>query len=183
VRNSAFLGLLIALGIIVFTAWYYQNPPAADEPPPPAGSTNLVLGKPSEQWTLQDLTGKEVRLKDFQDKVVFLNLWATWCGPCLHEMPSIQGLADSLKGDKVAFVLVTREDPAMVAAFVKKRGIKLPVYLFRRSLAEFPTEFKKDGIPATFILNTKGEIVYEHVGASDWNSDQIREFLRNLAKS
>lgn len=145
------------------------NLPAQADPP--------ALGNPDPAWSFRSLNGQAMTLGELKGKVVFVNVWATWCGPCVKEMPSIQALFDSVKADDVAFVIVTDEKADHVRKFVADRGWTLPIYITESQL---PEAFHTEGIPATFVLNPRGEIVYTAVGSADWNTDEVRGFLRKL---
>ncbi|MGH9861578.1 MAG: TlpA family protein disulfide reductase [Candidatus Acidiferrales bacterium] len=135
------------------------------------------LGAADYDWRLTALDGRELSLGEFQDKVVFLNVWATWCGPCRREMPAIQRLHDSVSGDGVALVLVSEEDAAEVRAYVEKGKYTFPVYL---SAGAVPKMFNTGTIPATYVINPQGRVVFEHIGAAAWDSDVCQSFLRAL---
>ncbi|MCF8304515.1 MAG: TlpA family protein disulfide reductase, partial [Bacteroidales bacterium] len=79
-------------------------------------------------WPLKTLDGKQIDFTRFSDQVIFLNRWATWCPPCIAEMPSIQDLYKDY-GKKVAFVLVSNEEPETVKKFMEKKGFTFPVYI------------------------------------------------------
>ena len=144
----------------------------------PGRTDQHVLGVADPAWPLRTLEGKEVPFGSFQGRVVFLNVWATWCPPCVAEIPSIQVLRDSLKNDEVDVVLVTQELPETVRSFVEKKGWNLPIYIARG----VPEVFATEGIPATFVVNRRGEVVFNHIGGMDWNTNECREFLRRLLK-
>ncbi len=126
---------------------------------------------------LETLDAKEVSFGSFQGRTVFLNIWATWCSPCVGEIPSIQKLHDAVNEQGIAVVLVTTEQPEEVHRFVRKKGWHVPVYVARRGL---PAIFETHAIPATFFINRRGEVVYQHTGRADWNTDACRSFLRRL---
>jgi thiol-disulfide isomerase/thioredoxin len=111
---------------------------------------------------------------------VFLNVWATWCGPCVAEMPSIQRLWEITRDDGVAFVIASDEEPAKISEFLKKRGLTLPVY---RMNGKPPPAFHTAGIPATFILGADGRIALRHTGAAQWDHPDTVKFLRGLRGS
>jgi thiol-disulfide isomerase/thioredoxin len=138
----------------------------------------MRIGRLPGGWMLMDLDGKQVQAGDFLGKVVFLNHWATWCGPCVAEMPSINALHESLRGSDVAFIIVTREQPGVVKSFVKAKNWSLPIYI---ALEPLPPVLRTDGIPATFVINRKGEVVFRAVGGEDWNDDEFRAFLKKLS--
>jgi thiol-disulfide isomerase/thioredoxin len=105
-----------------------------------------------------------------------INIWATWCAPCIAEMPSIEKLYIDYKDD-VHFVIATYEDKSLVDAFLQKQNLNLPVY---RNQTKEPLLLHSKTIPATFILNTKGEIIVSEKGTSNWNSKSVRELLDQL---
>jgi thiol-disulfide isomerase/thioredoxin/uncharacterized protein (DUF983 family) len=143
----------------------------------PAPEEAVTLGRLNPGWTVRGLDGKVTKIADLHGKVLFINIWATWCAPCVAEMPSIEALHKSLADSNVAFLIVSKEPEQTVRLFVQKKQWTLPFYLNDRPL---PPMLETEGIPATFIVNTKGEIVFRHVGASNWDSDQCRDFLLGL---
>ncbi len=122
------------------------------------------------------LDGRETTLGEHRGKVVFVNVWATWCGPCVNEMPGIQALYDSARKEGVAFVLVSEEKSEVVKTFVEQEKYSFPVF----TSENLPDKFKTQGIPATFVVNRQGAIVHKHVGSADWNTESCRKFLRSL---
>jgi thiol-disulfide isomerase/thioredoxin len=173
------LSLCLVVGAGTFAAMMLAGPLLfqAASPRFPSGEEPTVLGKAEEAWTLQTLDGKDVQFASFHGKVIFLNRWATWCGPCVSEIPSIERLAESVKGEDVVFLLVSDESPQLVRAFVEKKGLQVPVYVSR---SKVPALFTSHAIPATFIVNRRGEIVFQHIGSANWDSDDGRRFLRSL---
>ena len=129
------------------------------------------------EWKFQSLDGEETSLSAFEGKVLFVNLWATWCGPCVVEMPSIQRLYEQFPQEDVAFLLVSDERPDVVEEFVQEKGWELPLYV---SADEKPSAFKTLGIPATFILDREGRIVFRHVGSAAWDDESSVRFLTGL---
>lgn len=137
-----------------------------------------TLNEASYQWQFKTLDGKEVNLASFQNEVIFLNFWATWCPPCVAEMPSIQKLYDDYE-DKVAFLLVTNEEAQTVSRFMQKKGLDMPVYLNQYQL---PDDLSTSTIPTTYILSKNGDIVMEKEGAARWNSSKVRNLLEELVE-
>ena len=129
------------------------------------------------EWKLQSLDGEETSLAAFEGKVLFVNLWATWCGPCVVEMPSIQRLYEQFQQEDVAFVLVSDEPPDVVEPFVQEKGWELPMYVSNDAR---PSVFESRGIPATFILDREGRIVFSHVGSARWDDETSVRFLNGL---
>lgn len=143
-------------------------------PPPPFPQQESLTGI---EWKLQGLEGEETSLSAFEGKVLFVNLWATWCGPCVVEMPSIQRLYEQFAQEDVAFLLVSDEAPDLVEKFAREQGWELPLYI---SDDEKPSAFESLGIPATFILDRKGRIVFRHVGSARWDDETSVRFLSDL---
>jgi thiol-disulfide isomerase/thioredoxin len=137
------------------------------EPPLQKGLAAQMVNAQNEPVTFTDLRGK----------VLFVNNWASWCAPCIAEMPSIQELKRKLNGVEVEFVMVSfDDDPSKAKAFIKKRNYDLDIYFPGQ---EYP--FVTTSIPATFIIDKSGETVLEHVGMADYSTDQIVNQLKALA--
>lgn len=131
-------------------------------------------------WELKGLNTKSINFTDFENKVIFVNFWATWCPPCRAEMPIIQELYDDYK-DKISFVFVTAENWETVNTYFNKNGYNLPVY---NSLSSPPQLFlETNSIPATYIINSKGIVLVNKTGAADWNSSKIRNLLDESIKN
>jgi len=134
------------------------------------------LSKFDYEWKLVDREGNKVELSDFSGKVILLNYWATWCPPCIAEMPSLQSLYNDYQ-DKIVFVFLTSDDKSKVDAFMNKRNFTLPVY-FQESKA--PAKLFTSSLPTTFLIDQNGKILIDEVGASDWNGESMRSILDKL---
>ncbi|MBO6516904.1 MAG: TlpA family protein disulfide reductase [Bacteroidia bacterium] len=124
-------------------------------------------------WNLQSTTGELVNLADFKGKKIVINFWATWCPPCIAEMPSMQALYTSYQDD-VVFLFVTNDEIERVKHFLKKENLNIPVYT---SLSGAPDMLASSRLPTTYILNEAGEIVVEKTGSANWNSETIHQVL------
>lgn len=129
-----------------------------------------------EDWYLKSDDDVVLNFKDTKGKVVFVNFWATWCPPCIAEMPSLQALYKDYK-DKVVFVFSTTDDFETIKGFKEKRNFNFQVY---RPTRNVPSELETSSIPRTFIINKQGEIVVDESGAVDWNSETVRLQLDQL---
>lgn len=127
---------------------------------------------------LERLDGTPFDARTLQGKVVFLNFWATWCGPCRMEMPSIQRLCDKVKGDGVVFLVISDESREKIAEFVKKSPYTFPIY---RSIGAPPAVYRTRAIPATFILTPDGRIAFKHVGSAGWDDESTLAFLKGIS--
>jgi thiol-disulfide isomerase/thioredoxin len=121
---------------------------------------------------LRDLEGKPVAMDE--NKLVFVNVWATWCGPCNMEMPGIQKLYDKYKAhEKIAFYIISDEDSETVNPFIARKGYKLPFYQFAGT---YPSALDGNAIPRTYIIY-KGKILVEEIGASQWDRPEIVDLI------
>ena len=141
----------------------------------PSRITNY--GHTDYNWSIRTLNENEISLSEFKGKVIFINFWATWCAPCIAEMPSIQLLYASLKLEDVAFLLISDEDEKKVQDFMKEKKYTFPVFLRGEDL---PKVFQESGIPRTYIVNREGGIVFKEVGAVKWDDESCMRFLRRL---
>lgn len=133
----------------------------------------------SYNWNLKGLNSQNINFSEFENKIVFVNFWATWCPPCRAEMPMIHKLYNDYK-DKIAFVFVTNEDWNTVSTFFKKKGYDLPVY---NSVSKPPQKLTvTNSIPASYLIDKKGAILISKVGAANWNSDKVRKLIDDLLK-
>ena len=105
-----------------------------------------------------------------------MNFWATWCPPCIAEMPSIQALYNDYN-ENVVFLFVTNDDFEIVNKFKTKKGFNFKVY---QPINEVPENLMTRSIPRTFIINKAGEIVVDESGAVDWNSQKVRQQFDQL---
>lgn len=132
----------------------------------------------TNSWLLTDLNGNQVTYGELSEKPLFLNIWATWCPPCVAELPGIQEL-NSEFGQQVSFILVSNENPEIVKAFAKKYNYDgLPFYISN----SVPPEFSSRSIPTTFIIDKNGIVKVNKKGAAKWNSDKTEKLLHQLIK-
>lgn len=122
--------------------------------------------------TLSDMKGNMVAMDT--SKLAFINIWATWCGPCNAEMPSIQSLYDRYKDHpKMAFYIVSDEEPTTVQNFLQKKDYELPFYLYSGG---YPAPLSGNAIPRTYMVRN-GQVLTEQIGAVNWNDPQIFKFI------
>lgn len=133
-------------------------------------------------FTVKDLKGNVVNAEEFKGKVVFLNLWATWCGPCRVEMPSIESLYNSCDKDNIAFVILsldTEQNFKKVVNYVNDKNFSFPVYVVNKGLTK---QLQVPSIPTTFIVGKDGNIKRKEVGAANYDTPKFRKFLEELTK-
>jgi thiol-disulfide isomerase/thioredoxin len=127
-------------------------------------------------WKLKSDANTTLDFDETKGKVVFINFWATWCPPCIAEMPSLQALYTDYN-DKVVFLFVTSDDFETVEKFKSKKDFDFEVF---KSLNEVPVALTTRSIPRTFVINKNGAIVIDESGAIDWNSETVRLQLDQL---
>jgi thiol-disulfide isomerase/thioredoxin len=140
-------------------------------------ATMSNLAKVDYNLKLIDKDGNTRSLEEFKGKVIFLNFWATWCPPCIAEMPSIDKLHEEM-GDEVAFVLLSFDDDFERAkAFDKRKGYDLPIYAVASNL---PAMFQSTALPTTYIIDAEGNLALTHKGMADYETKDFKGFLRSL---
>lgn len=127
-------------------------------------------------WVLESNRGKRTEFSQFQGEVVIINFWATWCPPCIAEMPSFQELYQDYQ-DKVTFLFVSGEQHQTVENFMKRKRFDLPAY---KMLTKAPEPMDGRTLPTTYVISKDGSIVVDKVGSADWNSESFRGTLDQL---
>jgi thiol-disulfide isomerase/thioredoxin len=131
-------------------------------------------------FNLQTLDGRQLNMHDLRGKVLFLNLWATWCGPCRAEMPGIEKLYTSETSDSIVFIMLSldkRGDERKINNYLTEKGYTFPVY---RPVGSLPEKLQVPSIPVTLVVNKKGNVVYRHVGAASYDTNRFKKFLKDL---
>lgn len=152
------------------------------QPKVPDGSTEVMSTGISvnEEILFENPNGEVIKLSDQRGKVVFINFWATWCPPCIAEMPSINTLYSEFSdNDKVMFLLVDMDNNrAKSQKFMDKRKFELPIYTPASSI---PSSYMSGSLPTTLVLNKYGKIVFKHEGMGDFSNEEFQTFLTKLA--
>ncbi|HUV69457.1 MAG TPA: TlpA disulfide reductase family protein [Terracidiphilus sp.] len=140
------------------------------------GSHPAQTGKIAPNFTVSDGT-TTVRLADYRGKVVLVNFWATWCGPCVIELPSLLQLHRD-QPNLVILAISVDEDPDAYKTFLARHHVDL--ITVRNPSESVPDLFHTDMWPETYVIDRKGVIRAKYVGAQDWSDPQIRTFLSSL---
>jgi len=127
-------------------------------------------------WKLMDQKGNDFDFETAKGKVILVNLWATWCPPCVAELPNMDDLYKDYK-DKVVFLFVSNEKMHKVNSFLDRRELSIPAYA---PLSEYPVDLASNTLPTTYIIGKDGVIHVDKTGAANWNSDGVRAFLDEL---
>lgn len=177
--------LLLIAGAAVYFA-FFKSPVQENSPISGPGAGTPAAGTPaagtpgaeapaaqeSVYLPLTDLTGKEVTMDE--NKIAFVNVWATWCGPCNMEMPGIQTLYNKYKDHgKIAFYIISDEDAETVNPFIARKGYNLPFYQYA---GPYPSQLDGNAIPRTYIIY-KGKILAQEIGASQWDRPEVIDII------
>lgn len=126
-------------------------------------------------WTLSDLSGSQFDFNTVKGKIVVINFWATWCPPCIAEMPSLQELYDRYKGNEnIMFLYISNEKKSVVNKFLSKKKYTFEVF---QPLTDYPSSFDVSSIPRTFIIDKNGKIIIDKTGPADWSSRSVLETI------
>ncbi|MBT8319080.1 MAG: TlpA family protein disulfide reductase [Gramella sp.] len=146
----------------------FSNSDARKTQPSPNASFDLKL---------RDENGVMIPFGRFKGKVIFINFWATWCPPCLAEMPAINNLYQKM-GDDVVFVMLSMDQEFETAvSFKKRKGYNFPIYSLGSSL---PLMYQSRTLPTTYVISADGKLELTHKGMSNYDTADFIEFLNNL---
>ena len=166
-RRRQILAILVVCGVAAFSVWTALRAPRRPR----------ALVAPS--FVLADLKGRVVKMDDLRGKVVLVNLWTTWCPPCVDEMPTLEELSKRMSGrDFVVLAVSQDEDSSLVGPWVHKRGFTFPVLLDERG--KVGADLGITGYPETFVVDRQGRIVHHHIGYRNWSEPGIVVALKTL---
>jgi peroxiredoxin len=175
------------------------KPNAANSPQVPPESDNLAavasllrlvpnsgqhVGEIASDFSLPDSSGNLINLSNYRGKFVFLNFWATWCGACRGEMASLESLYRELKGQsdfELVTVSVDQQGWNSISPFLKSNSYDIPV--LSDSSNRVSSSYGISGIPATFIVDRRGRIVWDCAGGLDWSNDSLKSALKGLFRT
>jgi thiol-disulfide isomerase/thioredoxin len=143
---------------------------------PKEESNAQKLSDDDYQWRYRDMEGEAINFEELKGKVIVLNFWATWCPPCVAELPSIQKLYEDF-GEKVEFVLISDEENFTIKSFFRKKGYDLPVY---HPMDQVPEALYSRSLPTTFVISKDGRIVMSKKGAANWHGENVINLLNQL---
>lgn len=176
IRQFALLGLF---GLLFAVGGLAATKPALSEkrlglvdPAIPAPNTAFSDGQ------------QPIRLDAYRGKTVVLNVWATWCTPCLKEMPSLDRLSAKLEGEGIKVLALSEDDggEAQVKPYLEKLKVTRLTHLFDTRQAAFQ-DFAIRGLPTTFVISPEGKIIARLEGAAEWDSKGMIQQIRRLSKA
>lgn len=143
-------------------------------------SPTLVETNGEIEGELYDAEGNPVDFKSFEGRIVFINNWASWCPPCVAEMPTIQRLRETMSEKEVVFVMVSfDQNTSKGLKWMKKKKMDLPVYF---PGSNFPQKFLTPSIPTTFVLDRNGNVLFTHTGMADYDSEKFTAQMQQWIK-
>ena len=157
--------------------------PAGSEPPLQGvfkdNFTLLNPAVPAPQASFSDAKGRDLTLAEFEGRVVLLNFWATWCAPCVREMPTLDRVQSKLGGEGLSVVAVSEDRGGLdvVDPFLKQLGLRhLEIYLDPRGT--LAREFGLAGLPTTLLIDAEGQLVGGLEGPAEWDSEEAVSLIR-----
>lgn len=137
----------------------------------PETAYQLALAKPN---------GEQIQLKEFKNNVLFINIWASWCPPCVAEMPTIETLYNQVSDNKnITFLLISLDQKQKKAAnFMSNHNFPMPFYFPVNGL---PAAFRSPAIPTTYVISRNGKIIYKKKGIANYSSNSFKEWLLHQA--
>lgn len=171
----------LGLALVVLFAWVNRD-----------RLSPVVPGAAAPSFQVTDLTGQPVALEDYRGRVVLLNVWATWCAPCRHEMPSMQRLYDELRGEDFEILAVSVDAASgsrdaygrpggNISAFADSLGLDFPILHDPRGGIQ--GTYQTTGVPESFLIGKNGVIYRKVAGATDWDAPQYVALIRRLLES
>lgn len=176
-KKLKFAFMLVLSSLVLFSCGQAESRAKTSTSKEKVIETNI---KPSESViSFKNEKGEVVSLDELKGKAVFINFWATWCPPCIEEMPSIQTLYNKFKDNKdIVFLLVDVDNNIESASkFMEKRELDMPLYVPN---SEIPSSYLAGAIPTTVILDKKGNIDVRLEGGRDYSTPAIAEALQSL---
>ncbi len=148
---------------------------------PLTGSPEIIENNESAETVvyniaLKDLKGIDTNMNQSKGKPLLINFWATWCTPCIAEMPGLVQLHSDF-ADQMDFYFVSNESSDKLTAFLTKKGYDIPVF---RPISRIPESFDTSSIPSTYLIDKNGHVVAKAQGMADWHNHEVRALMQEL---
>ena len=169
--RSEIAAKIILLGFVALFVVFFSRPHGQNRAP--------KLGELVPSFTLPKDDGKAVTLADFRGKILVLNFWATWCPPCIDEMPSLNRLTERYSGKGLEVVAVSvDEDPDAYRSFLAKNKI---AFLTLRNPSRIVSElYGTYKLPESYIISRDGRLLQKIIGATDWTNKEMLSYVEGL---
>jgi peroxiredoxin len=178
--KDGLLGLLIIVALILLILRVQS--PGTDNSQPEANQFKPQEGYMAPRFSLRNLKGNLEGLDDHSGKVILVNFWATWCVPCVKEMPSFESLYRRYRSQELTILAVSLDkgDSNKVQEFADKHKLSFPILLDTKGVAE--KLYPSFSIPFTYVIEKQGRIVARVDGAKNWESSETFEAVEHLLK-
>jgi len=194
---------IVMLGVIVvamMTLWdHWRLPSNEPETVPPRDTSVHPTTEPSAlfralglhraaepgqapNFTLPGLNGRPVQLRELRGKVVLLNFWATWCAPCLQEMPSMERLYQTFKQTSFVLLAVSMDRQGVEVAQPFAENLKLTFPILLDPTSEVARQYGVRGLPTTYLIDPDGLLIGAAVGARDWHRTEAKALIASLVR-
>lgn len=175
-QGAVMVGWVMLLGA---GGWFHDIAVAASDPFAALRVTRIQAGQPIASFNLQGLDGQTVRSKELAGKVLLLNFWATWCGPCKEEMPALARLQSRFDPAQFQVVTITTDlHPQGIKQFLHHLGIDLPVLFDEHE--DVSRSFMVRGLPTTVLITQDGRAVGRAVGPRVWDSEESVALVQHV---
>lgn len=140
-----------------------------------------ILSENDYRFTMSTSDGKTISLSDFRGDIVFVNVWASWCPPCVAEMPTIETLYENVSSkENIRFILLSLDEEQQKAVeFMEGKDFAMPYYFPASGL---PNAFRSEYLPTTYIISKEGQVIYKKEGIADYSSANFAQWMRQLAE-
>ena len=176
--RSPYLWAIVGVGTIIVIAWVGRE-----------NYRPVITGTVAPEFKALTLDGSETTLSDFRDKVLLLNIWATWCVPCLTEMPSMQRLHEALEGEDFEVLAVSIDAPLGAAdnagrpggdleAFARDLGLTFRI--LHNPSGDIQQLYQTTGVPESFVIGKDGVIYKKVAGPTEWDVTVNQELIQRL---
>jgi cytochrome c biogenesis protein CcmG, thiol:disulfide interchange protein DsbE len=173
-KALSLLGIMAALSVVLYYFVAVRGPVTA----PSSDIGAVSRGQMAPDFQLKDLSGRPVSLEDFRGQIVLVNFWASWCQPCLDEMPSLQALYAKFKDRKFVVLAVNLNETAPdLEAFLKKNGVTFPVLCEGQAIAQ---RYGTEKVPESYLIDNRGVVLQKIIGAQDWLQDSALKYFDEL---
>ena len=176
--RSPYLWAMLGAAAVVTAAWVGRE---SYQP--------VITGYSAPNFEVTAMDGSTVTVEQYRDKVVLLNVWATWCAPCLEEMPSMQRLFEALEGTDFEILAVSIDAPrgesdlfgrpgGDLKAFAAELGLTFPI--LHNPEGDIQQVYQTTGVPESFVIDREGMIVKKIAGPTEWDAPVNQELIRRL---
>jgi peroxiredoxin len=177
-RKHFRFAVVVTAGILIALIWANRS-----------RFTPLDVGSRAPEYTALTLQGDSVALSTFQGDVVLLNIWATWCPPCVKEMPALQRLHEALANDGLSIVAVSVDAPPSltnvmgafsgdIRAFADRFGLTFTV--LHDPSGRIQSRYQVNGLPTTFLIDREGRVRRKVMGAAEWDEPRFADEIRAM---